>query len=142
MSVIDASAWISYLIWEDEHHRETVAWMDTLASSRQSQDGPSLLLLEVAGAVARRMGRAEAALRLVERLRSTSVLRLHPFDESQLATHIELAAQLRLRAADVLYIALARQLDVPLITWDRQQRDRALGHITVMTPAEALAAGR
>src|SRR6266536_3201263 len=142
MSVVYSSVWISYLVWEDEHHNETVAWMDSISASSQSLEGPSLLLVEVAGAVARRTGRTEAALRLVARLRSTSALRLHPFNEGQLSTHIELAARLRLRAADVVYIALARELGVPLITWDRQQRDRALGHISVMTPTEAMAGGQ
>lgn len=46
-----------------------------------------------------------------------------------------------MRAPDVLYVALAVELGVPLISWDRQQRERAATLVDVMTPVEALARG-
>jgi predicted nucleic acid-binding protein len=49
-----------------------------------------------------------------------------------------LAADLRMRGADVIYTALARRLGVPLITWDQEQRERSQPTVAVLTPAEAL----
>lgn len=139
VTVLDASAWISYLVWEDEHHRATREWIDGIPPSVRRFVGPTLLLIEVAGAVARRSGRPEMALRLVARLASTPALLLFPLDDARRDECVRLAASLRLPAADVIYVDLARHLGVPLVTWDRQQRERAAGIVQVMTPAEALA---
>ena len=46
-----------------------------------------------------------------------------------------------MRAPDVLSVALAQALGVPLVTWDRQQRERVSQVIDALTPAEALARG-
>jgi len=45
-----------------------------------------------------------------------------------------LAADLSLRGADALYVALSYHLKVPLVTWDRQQRERAGERVAVHTP--------
>jgi predicted nucleic acid-binding protein len=141
MTVLDASTWISHLVWEDEHHQETQAWLRSRPLTPEQFAAPSLLLVEVAGAVARRSGRPDTALRLVARLNATVALRLYPFDETRRDEYVRLAATLRMRAPDVLYVALALELGVPLISWDRQQRERAAPLVDVMTPAEALARG-
>ncbi|MSQ13676.1 MAG: hypothetical protein EXR47_06065 [Dehalococcoidia bacterium] len=52
------------------------------------------------------------------------------------------ASTLRLRGADAVYVALARRLGMPLVTWDREQRGRVAPTICTMTPAEALRAWR
>ena len=141
MTVLDASTWISHLVWEDEHHQETQAWLRSRPLSPGRFAAPTLLLVEVAGAVARRSGRPDTALRLVARLSGTSALRLYPFDEARRDEYVRLAATLRMRAPDVLYVALAWELRVPLVSWDRQQRERAAALVEVMTPTEALERG-
>ena len=50
----------------------------------------------------------------------------------------ELAADRHLRGADALYIALAHRLSVPLVTWDREQRERGQEVRAAWTPAEVL----
>jgi predicted nucleic acid-binding protein len=45
-----------------------------------------------------------------------------------------MAADLRLRGAEVVYVAAAYLLQVPLVTWDREQRQRAASVIAVQTP--------
>lgn len=83
MTVLDASTWISHLVWEDEHRQETQAWLRSRPLTPGRFAAPSLLLVEVAGAVARRSGRPDTALRLVARLSATSALQLYPFDETR-----------------------------------------------------------
>jgi predicted nucleic acid-binding protein len=46
----------------------------------------------------------------------------------------QMAADLRLRGAEVVYVAAAYLLQVPLVTWDREQRQRAASVIAVQTP--------
>jgi len=141
MSVVDASVWVSYLVYEDEHHAETRAWIDSQPPDSQAFSGPSLLLVEVAGAIARRTNRPETALRLTTRLSASPLLQLYPMNDDPTQRHVEVAARLRLGAADVLYVVLTPDLGVPLVTWDRHQRERASALVEAMTPAEALARG-
>jgi predicted nucleic acid-binding protein len=56
-------------------------------------------------------------------------------DESLAREAAELAARLRLRGADAVYVAVARKLDLPLVTWDAEQRERGGAAIVVRTPA-------
>ncbi len=50
----------------------------------------------------------------------------------------KVAANLRLRGADAFYVAAASRLDIPLVTWDQEQMERARGLVNVITPEEAL----
>jgi predicted nucleic acid-binding protein len=49
-------------------------------------------------------------------------------------TAASLAADVRLRGGDAVYVAAARRLDLPLITWDSEQRQRAAGLVVVRAP--------
>ncbi len=40
--------------------------------------------------------------------------------------------------ADALFVASAELLDVPLVTWDREQRERAGNRVTCITPGVEL----
>jgi predicted nucleic acid-binding protein len=46
-----------------------------------------------------------------------------------------LAARCRLRGADAIYVALAEELDQPLVTLDQEILDRSSGVIGTTTPA-------
>ena len=54
-------------------------------------------------------------------------------DNSLLREAAKLTAQLGLRGADSTYIAVASRLDLPLVTLDTDQRERAAGHIVIQT---------
>ena len=45
-----------------------------------------------------------------------------------------IAADLRLRAGDATYVSLAYQLGIPLISWDKEQLERASSLVTTFTP--------
>jgi predicted nucleic acid-binding protein len=46
------------------------------------------------------------------------------------------AVRLLLRGTDAVYVALAQQLKMPLVTWDLEQHDRSQSVITALTPEE------
>lgn len=46
----------------------------------------------------------------------------------------ELAIDLRLRGADAVYVAVADQLSLPLVSWDVEQRERAAARVEVIVP--------
>lgn len=51
----------------------------------------------------------------------------------------KLAAALRLRGADAVYVALALEYGATLVTWDAEMLQRAPAAMLTMTPAEWLA---
>ncbi len=51
------------------------------------------------------------------------------FDEA-----IKTASSQRLRATDSIYVALAHQLGVPLVSWDKEQLQRSSSMIEAYTP--------
>lgn len=67
-------------------------------------------------------------------------MRLVPIEAelSQLAARF--AADQALRGADAVYVSLAYRLGVPLVTWDREQRERRPSTVNVVTPQDLLVA--
>jgi predicted nucleic acid-binding protein len=95
---------------------------------------PSVLLPEIAGAVARRTGVPRLAHRAVEAVLGLPARRLIAVDETLARTAARLAARLRLRGTDAIYVAAAATLRLPLMTWDVEQRERAARIIEVQRP--------
>ncbi len=50
----------------------------------------------------------------------------------------KIAANHQLRGADALYVAVAAQLNIPLVSWDKEHLSRASNLITTYTPASSL----
>lgn len=95
---------------------------------------PTLLLPEVGGALSRRTGDAALAYRVVGDIVRLPGLRLVNVTQQLGALAAQLAADLRLRGADAVYVAVAQALSLPLVTWDREQLSRAASRVTVRTP--------
>jgi predicted nucleic acid-binding protein len=133
-AVVDASVWISSLSPGEVGHLPSRRWLTAHLGTGGQVIAPALLLVEVAGAVARRSGDAllgELAMNAVLILPALYLIEL----DGRLSMHAaRLAADLRLRGADAVYVALAHQLGIPLITWDREQLTRAAARIAVQTP--------
>jgi predicted nucleic acid-binding protein len=101
---------------------------------------PTLLLPEVAAAVARGRDDADLARRFSELLRRLPHLILVPLDEQSAAQAADIAAQHRLRGSDAIYAAVALRFGSTLVTLDNEQRRRVSGVIPTQLPNEALAA--
>jgi predicted nucleic acid-binding protein len=133
--VVDATVVVSRLVTHDAHHAASRAWLARHVAAGGLLIAPALLLAEVAGAVARRTGAPRLAQRAVETVLGLPALRLVPVDDVLARTAADLAGRLRLRGADAVYIAAAAALQLPLVTWDLEQRERAARVIEVLAPA-------
>jgi len=131
--------WVSRPARSDAHHRPSRQWPMTATQQGELLAAPSLLLPEVAGAIARRSGRTDLALRAASLLERLPNLRLVRLDAALARLAGQLAAELRLPEADASYVALAQRLGVPLVSWDGEQRERGAGLVPVVTPGELLA---
>lgn len=133
-AVVDASVWVSRLVAGDPEHRAARAWFEAREASGDLLIAPSLLLPEVAGALSRRIG-SRLARRAVGRILGLSSLRLAVLDPELALAAATLAADLALRGADAVYVAVAERLGLPLVTLDREQRRRAASRVPVESPA-------
>ena len=139
MYVVDASVWVSRLVPTDVHHAPSRVWFQELVDRGRPTVAPALVLAEVSGAVARQTGRPQLGIRFASLLQRLPTSRLVPVDSELARIGADLAAQLRLKGVDAIYVALAGQLGIPLITWDREQRERGGSAASVLTPQEASA---
>ncbi len=135
MPVLDASVCVAIFREDEPGHATATAWLAAAILADEPIVAPVLLLAEVAGALARAVLDDRFALAATELLRSRRLLELFPVDEKLAARAAALAATLRIRGADALYVALADQLEIPLITFDRQQLERGGQVVTARRPA-------
>ncbi|MBM4430770.1 MAG: type II toxin-antitoxin system VapC family toxin [Chloroflexi bacterium] len=136
--VIDASVYVSRLKASEVDHPSAKRLLDTLQAQQVPVSCPTLLWPEVASAVARgtqdpALGRAAAVS-----LRRLPFHTFVPLDHRLARLASELAAKCSLRGADAVYVALAKQLDCPLVTLDADQRNRAAGIVATCSPEEML----
>jgi predicted nucleic acid-binding protein len=136
MKVPDASVWVSHLVPQEANHAASRRWFREVVSSGTAIAAPAILLAEVAGAMVRRTGDAELGHKAARHILSTPNLRLVSIDEELAMLTAHLAAAQRLRGADATYVAVAQRLNIPLVTWDQEQRDRASAVVSARTPAE------
>jgi predicted nucleic acid-binding protein len=129
--VVDASVWVSRLVPQDSFHPLVKAWMETHRSNWTMFLSPALLLPEIAGAISRRTGDSRLARQAVERLQRLPDLRLVEMDQSLVQEATHLAAELGLRGADSIYVAVAARLNLPLVTLDGDQKSKAASTILV-----------
>lgn len=134
--VIDASVWVGYFLPHDKHHAATVAWIETMTKAGEALAVPTLLLPELAGAIARRSGNPELGMEAARQVLGWPLLEMVPQDDALIALATQLAAGLPVRGADSIYIAAAKLLDRPLITWDEEQLSRGSRVIAAHFPGQ------
>jgi len=123
--VLDASLWVSRLVEQDEMHSVVKNWMDVQRDAGTLFISPVFLLAEVGGAITRRTGEPSLGKRAISALEDLPGLRLVGTDDELMHTAAKLAADLGLRGADSIYVAVAYQLDLPLVSLDLDQLQRA-----------------
>ena len=55
-------------------------------------------------------------------------------DSALVQAAVDAATDLQLRAGDAIYVALAHQMNIPLVSWDKEQLQRARSLIATYTP--------
>ena len=134
MIVVDACVWVSLFLQEDSHYAEADRWFRQVEEQRITLCSPTIMLAETAGALSRRTGSIDLALRTVQTMNRLSTVQIVPIDDLLGLQAARLAAQLQLRGADACYVAVAQELDLPLVTWDEELLSRAAGVVAVLRP--------
>lgn len=132
--VIDTSVWVSRVLTWDRNNAAAQAWVQQYLLGRGRLTAPALLVTEVAAAVSRQTKLPTLAHQIATHLYSMPGMNLTPVDQQLINTATDLAANLGLRGADSLFVALAQQLSIPLVTFDKEQLTRPAGIITTVRP--------
>lgn len=138
MIVIDTSAWIAGLVSGDAHHADTVPFLRLVESQATQFAVPAHFLAEIAGVLARTGERDEIIEIEIRSIEASGRFHIVPVSVGMGLLAAEIARVAKIRGADAVFVALARGLDIPLITWDRQQRERGSSYCRTMTPVEAM----
>ena len=138
MYTIDASVHVSAVNPAEADSATSQAFLALVRQQRLPLFCPTLLLVEVAAAVARAFDDADRAVALAAALRGLPNQTLAPLDEALADRAAALAATARLRGADAVYAAVAQQYGTTLITLDRQQLDRLPPLASTAHPADVL----
>jgi predicted nucleic acid-binding protein len=132
--VVDASVWVSSLIAQDVNHIASRAWMKAFTTTGGSFMSPTFLQIEVASAVSRLTKDPVVARQAVDDLVRTTRMEFVSMHDTLVQTAINVGIELQLRAGDTVYVAVAHQLGIPLVSWDKEHLNRATSFITTYSP--------
>lgn len=132
--VVDASVLTSWLVASDTNHQASRQWVEQYKAKGDLLVAPALLVIEVAAAIARPTGQPELAKAAIKTLNSVRTLRLVSISSTFARSTVTIAADLRLRAGDSTYVMIAHKLHIPLVSWDKEQLNRAATLISTYSP--------
>jgi predicted nucleic acid-binding protein len=138
MYTLDANIFLRDLDPSSPDYDECHRLIEAIRTHRTPLVLPWLILAEVAGVVSRTRNdsiRGRVAIDIVRDLPQTTFV---PLDEMLAHSAAEIAADHRLRGADAVYVAVARQAGTTLVTLDEEQGTRASTVVPTRTPTEAL----
>lgn len=135
---IDASVFLNAFNPFEEGYQDSRRLLALLQEQAAPIIVPTLLLPEVAAAIARGRDDAELARRFAATLKRLPHLLWVPLDETLAQQAAEVAAQYRLRGSDAVYAAVALRFGSTLVSLDRQQRERVARVIPAQEPAGLL----
>jgi predicted nucleic acid-binding protein len=142
MITIDASVLVAAAFPDDPAGQDAAACIEAALTEGLVVHQPTLTLVEVSAAVARRTGDERLAMEAGAALLSIPGLVLHPLDLEASADASAIAARLHLRAADAVYAATAARHATVLVTLDDELFARSGSVVDVVTPAGWLARDR
>jgi predicted nucleic acid-binding protein len=134
MPVVDASVCVALFKLDEPSHASSRLWLLGTGQEDEPVVSPAILLSEVASALGRGLGNEALARQSVTLLRSRRLVELFPVTEALAARAAEIASEQKLRGCDAIYVALARQLDMELVTLDHQQLERGSAVVRTRTP--------
>ena len=132
--VIDASVWVAFFLTADINYAASYNWIDRHTSAGGMVVGPSIVLTEVASAISRRLTQFQLAIHAAQTISRLALMRIVPMDSTLIWEATDISARFGLRGGDSIYVATAKQLNLPLLTWDREQLTRPISIIGTMHP--------
>jgi predicted nucleic acid-binding protein len=135
---IDASVFVSAFSPAEVAHGDSKAFMTKVREASAPVIVPTLVLPEIAAAIARGQGKPELGIAFALELINFPNLVLVDVDESTAKLAAETAAHHRLRGSDAVYAAVALRFGSTLVTLDSEQGERLKEVLSVYSPTQVL----
>ncbi len=135
---VDASVFVNAFNPYEDGHAESFAILAAIQDGGDPVIVPTLLLPEIASAVARASGDNVGAIQYANATAALPHLTLVSLTSTMARLAAELAATYRLRGADAVYLAVARRYGTTVVSRDEEQRSRGAAIVTCQPPEEAL----
>jgi predicted nucleic acid-binding protein len=135
---VDASVFVNAFNPHEDGHAESLQILAAIQKRGDPLIVPTLLIPEIASALARASDDSAGALRYANATAALPHLTLVSLTSVMARQAAELAATHRLRGADAIYLAVARRYGTTLVSRDDEQRTRGSGVATCQTPEQAL----
>lgn len=138
MLTVDASVWVAVRDPSEPFFSDSERFFERLGEIDFRIYSPTLLLVEVAAAIARKSHNSELGKQAALEVASIVEQRWVPLDQNVATLARDMASGSFLRGADAVYAAVAALSGSMLVTLDRELAQRAEGLVPSVTPAEWL----
>jgi predicted nucleic acid-binding protein len=135
---IDASVFVNAFNPHEDGHASSLAIVAAIQEAGDPIIIPTLLLTELASAVARVNDDTSGALQYANATAALPHVTLVSLTSTMARHAAELAATHRLRGADAVYLTVARRYGTIVVSRDEEQCSRGSPIVTCQTPEEAL----
>jgi predicted nucleic acid-binding protein len=136
---IDASVFVAASRPAEVNHTVSFAFLEQIDQQEVlTTTCPTLLLAECAAAIARATDDEDLAQQLLTLVEALPGLTLVPLSHALAHRAAEIAIHHRLRGADAIYVAVAKQAGHVLVSWDQEMLERGKAVVKTATPAEIL----
>ncbi|OGS28258.1 MAG: hypothetical protein A2297_10190 [Elusimicrobia bacterium RIFOXYB2_FULL_48_7] len=136
MYCLDASVIVNSFFPKEQNSQFSSKLMQNIRVSQAVVYLPEIVLPEISSAIARGTDNPELAMEFVEQILKVPTFIFIPVERDISFLASEIAAECRLKGADSIYVATAKYFDVPLVTLDSDQREKARKLIKVFHPKE------
>ena len=137
---IDASVFVNAYGAHEIGHQDSLRILTLIREEGDPVIVPTIVLTEIASAVARTSDDRAGALRYAAAATSLPNVTLVALTPTMARQAAELAATYRLRGADAVYLAVARRYATTLVSRDVEQLTRGSRIVPCQTPEQALRA--
>lgn len=134
MFCIDASVILSAARGTEPHSRVSQRFLEELKGTDQKAFLPEIIIPEIASGLMRATKDASFMGAFVAALRDIPHFSFVPIDATMASAAVRVIAETSLRDADALYVALAWEYGLTLVTLDREQLTRAKRIIDAREP--------
>lgn len=134
MFCIDASVIISAALERERYSERSKAFLDRVRREQFKVFLPEITISEVASGLMRATGQAQFVLEFVHSLRNIPNFTFVPVDSRIIDLAVEMIVKTGLRGADAIYVALAFEYHLTLITLDHDHLLKAGKVIQVQLP--------
>ena len=135
---VDASVFVNAFNPHEDGHAESLQILAAIQEAGDPIVVPTLLLPEIASAVARASNDPAGAIGYASATAALPQLMLVSLTPAMARQAARLAATHKLRGADSVYVAVARRYGTTLVTRDDEQRSRGAGIVVCQTPERSL----